>query len=53
MIEDTCDILNKVFTKGKDMDIMMKKMENFKKEQKTIDESLLNESLLKEGITCT
>lgn len=34
LIEATCDILNRVFTKGKDMETMMEKLEDYKKEQK-------------------
>lgn len=31
-MEDICDILNRVFIKGKDMEIMMEKLKDFKKE---------------------
>lgn len=34
LIEETCDILNRVFTKGKDLENMMEKLKDYKKEQK-------------------
>lgn len=38
LIKETCDILNKVFVKGNDLNQMMEKLETFKKEQRKIDE---------------
>lgn len=45
LMEDTCDILNRVFTKGKDMETMMEKLKDFKKEQK------LNQGIIKDAFS--
>lgn len=44
-MEDTCDILNRVFTKGKDMETMMEKLKDYKKEQK------LNQGIIKDAFS--
>lgn len=45
LMEDTCDILNRVFTKGKDMETMMEKLKDYKKEQK------LNQGIIKDAFS--
>lgn len=44
-MEDTCDILNRIFTKGKDVETMMEKLKDFKEEQK------LNQGIIKDAFS--